>query len=631
MKRIAFLSLVLIPCLLTFSCKKNGEDDVTKDPAQLSVVVKDAQATFEVPEHQTVILNLSVAADPKPSEAYTITLAANPGLVKTYNTSHGTDYAMLPSAAFSFTTTQVMLPKFSEKSTNCELRLKGEGVDADKVYLLPVVIDGVQGGTNFQAPDEKAAYILFKMLGSEQEGDGSEAHPYEVNDVESFLAIGSMLQDDATTHFSITADIDLTGVVTAEKPWTPFNFAPDNDAQATCRARRIVIKGNNHTISNFTADGPLFAILCGSVTDLTLENFNIDSDACDAATLIGVAGSGSDPDDFVLRNVHVTNSVVMTQDSDSGRAGGLVARMRNGLVENCSTACKVEATKRAGGLIGYVDSGTIKNSFATGNVTTVTYYGGGLVGFADGITVIGCYATGNVTSEGGNYSRGGGLIGQIEGDSIIEKCYATGNVSGQGHFGGGLIGAISSAELDKDKKIYEDVNVTISECYATGTVEMPHGDSGNWSHAGGLLGSVTASTGSDVTISNCYSTGAILIRRYSGGFVGSIYDKYRACRKLTITNSYTTSDITGIVVSDRCGLVLGMNSGADSTPPSTIVCTGFVAWNTSERAFSYNDCVSTEGNYYGTEGTVSQQAKKLGWDENIWDLSGSLPKLKNVQ
>lgn len=626
MKRFLFLSLVLIPCLLTVSCKEKEDDNTTGDPAQLGVVIKDALAVYEVPEHQNVSLSLMVTAEPTSAEAYTITLGADPALVNSYNSKNGTDYKMLPTSAYTFSSNSVVLPRFSAKSSGCELRLKGEGVDADQVYLLPVTIDAVQGGTNFQAPDEKAAYILFKMLSTQQEGDGSQAHPYEVNDVESFLAIGSMLQDDATTHFSITADIDLKDVVTADKPWTPFNTAPDEDAQSACRARKIVIKGNNHKLSNFKADGPLFAILCGSVTDLTLDNFDIDSDMADAATLIGVAGSGSDASDLVLRNIKVTGSKVMNQND---RAGGLVARMRNGLVENCSAECPVEAKTRAGGLIGYVDAGTIKDSYATGDIKTVTYYGGGLVGWAGEITVSGCHATGNVVSEGGNYVRGGGLIGQIEGNSTIEKSYATGNVSGLGHMGGGLIGVISCGKIDDTT--YETVNVSISECYATGSVDLPHGESGNWAHAGGLLGTVSASLTSSVSISNCYSTGAIFVRRYSGGFVGSIYDKARACKSLTITNSYTTSDITGIVLSDRCGLVLGLNDGAQATTPSTITCTGFVAWNTSERAFSYQDCIPTEGNYYGTEGTVSQQAQALGWDTSIWDLSASLPTLKNVK
>ena len=622
MKKLASFLLVLVPCLFALSCEPEG--NAPAGPATLGVKIVNALDIYEIPKSQSKSVELVVEADPTSAEAYTITLAANQGLVAAYNAAKGTNYEMLPSAAYSFVTNSVQLLKFNPKSSSCELRLKGDGCEFDKTYVLPIVIDGVQGGTNFSAPDEKAAYIIYKMGEAAAEGAGTSDSPYLINSLDVFMLIDQLLKEEATTYFKLTEDIDLSTLVfTDEKPWTPFNYSTE---EAVARARKIDFNGNGHKISNFKASGPLFAYLCGSVKDLTLDNFDIDSDSADAATLIGVAGAGGAPEELSLKNIKVTNSTVMNQ---SDRAGGLVARMRNGVVENCSADCSVEAKTRAGGLIGYVDGGTLINCSASGDVKTVTYYCGGLVGYTGGITVTGSHATGNISSEGGNYVRGGGLIGQTEGSSTIEKCYATGNVTGQGHMGGGLVGVISCSKLDDDS--YATVDVSSSECYATGTIDLPHAESGNWAHAGGLVGTVSASTTSNVTIANCYATGTILVRRYSGGFVGSIYDKARAVKQLTITNSYTTSDITGIVVSDRCGLVLGLNDGANATPPSTITCTGFVAWNTSERPFSYNDAVSTEGNYYGTEGTVSQQAKALGWDESIWDLSGNEPKLKNVK
>jgi len=627
MKRLVSFLLVLVPCLFALSCEpENNGGSETADPAVLGVVVSDAKDVFEVPEHQSVTLSLTVSANPTSAEAYTITLGVNTGLVEAYNAKNGTSYQMLPSEAFTLAATPLVLPKYAATSAACELRLKGEGCDPALTYLLPISIDAVKGGTNFQAPDEKAAYIVFKMLEAEGEGKGTQASPYIIKDLDGFLAIGSMLQDDATTYFKLKEDIDFSGVTfNGENPWVPINYTADEDGQSAARARKIDLNGNGHKISGFKADGPLFAILCGSVKDLTLDGFDIDSDMPDAATLIGVAGSGNAPEDLVLKNIKVTNSKVMNQND---RAGGLVARMRNGLVEDCSADCSVEAKTRAGGLIGYVDAGTFNNCSASGDIKTVTYYGGGLIGWAGSVTVSGCHASGNIVSEGGNYVRGGGLIGQIENNSTIEKCYATGNVSGQGHMGGGLIGVISCGKVND---VYEDINVSISECYATGSVDLPHGESNNWAHAGGLLGTISTSLGSTVSIANCYSTGAFFARRYSGGFVGSIYDKARACKQLTITNSYTTSDITGIVLSDRCGLVLGLNDGANATTPTVISCTGFVAWDTSDRGFSYNECVSVEGNYYGTEGTVTQQAQALGWSTDIWDFSGSEPKLKNVK
>ena len=635
MKRILFLSLILIPCLLTLSCKEkeNGEN-TTGNPAQLSVVVKDALPVYEVPEHQNVALSLMVTADPTSAEAYTITIAANPGLVSSYNSKNGTSYLMLPSSAYAFSSNSVVLPRYSAKSSPCELRLIGEGCDADQVYLLPVTIDGVQGGNNFQAPDDKAAYILFKMLASEQEGDGTEAHPYDVCDVESFMAIGSMLKDEATTFFKMSADIDFADVVfTDEKPWVPINNATTDETQTLARARRIVLEGNNHKISNFKAGGPLFGVLCGSVQNLTIENAVIDCDADDGAVLVGVAGSSDNADDFIAKNITITGSKVdnSTDIVTGKRAGGLTAYLRNGLVENCSVECSIETGQQGGSLIGRLGAGTVKNCSGAGDVSVDSYHGGGLIGYVGEATITGCHASGNVTQITGGNSRIGGLIGSLCGASTVEKSYSTGNMDGAGHWGGGLIGCI-----------YDTVGGTInvSECYATGSVTMPHGESGNQAHAGGLIGTVSpksdATVNTVVNITNCYSTGAVVTRRYSSGFLGSIY---AANAEVHILNGFTTSDISGIRVQERCGLVFGHGGSYLMDGKSTITCKGFVGWNTGDWRFSWGwekdgafyDAFPVDGNYNGHEGTVSQQAKALNWDETIWDLTGELPKLKNVQ
>lgn len=636
MRKIVSFVLVLIPCIFVFSCKKGNEGEEAAT-AQLGVVVKNAQDIYEVPEHQSKTLELAVVADPVSAEAYTITLAADPDLVARYNSAHGTECLMLPSAAYSLASTPVMLPRYSKESTKCELRLKGEGCEAGKTYLLPVVVDGVSGGTNFQAPADKAAYILFKVTESKIEGSGTQASPYLVDNADAFLKIGDLLQDDATVYFKLTADIDFKDFVfTGENSWTPINYAIKDDLKPAARARRIVLDGNNHKLSNFTAGGPLFGTLCGGIQNLTVEKFKIDSDADDGATLVGVAGSSSNPEDFVMKNVTVTDSQVLTL---AKRAGSVVSHLRNGSIENCTTACSVEAAQQAGGLVGRIDNGSILNCSASGNVTSGAYYAGGLVGFSGGdVTVKNCHASGSVTSES-NYARAGGLIGQFEGpgNATVEKCYATGNVVGTSHFAGGLIGVVNK----------DDITVNISKCYATGSVTLPTGD--NVAHAGGLLGSVCGSgegtAAPIVNISDCYATGAITVRRYSSGFVGSIYSKPG---KLNVINSYTTSDISGIALATHCGEFIGLADKLDAG--TKITCSGFIAW--SNRDFSIRRVykqvenkethelewawvwgegdmiVSVEGNYSGMEDTVSQHAKELGWDTSVWDLSGELPKLK---
>lgn len=630
MKKIAILVSVLLPCLFTLSCNKEKGKEENK-PAELSVVLSDVKDVYEVPKNQSISVNLMVVPDPVSAEAYTISLAANPGLVATYNAAKGTDYQMLPSSAFSIAGTSVMLTRYSAKSTACELRLKGEGCDTAKVYLLPISIDGVQGGTNFTAPDEKAAYILFKMTPAQQLGSGTESDPYLVDGMESFFKISGLLKDDASNYFKLTADLDFSEVkFTEENPWTPINKATSGLAEGEkdpARSRKIYFEGDNHKISNFKADGPLFGELVGCVQNLVIENAAIDAAANDAAIVAAHAGSDPSSTEVVAKNIIISKSSII---SDYKRAGALFGWLKGGIVENCVGECSVHAQQQVGGLIGRVEGGSIINSSASGKVTSESYYSGGLIGIvsspsADAIstvTITGCNASGDVEHVSGSYSRAGGLIGQTECNLVLEKCYATGNVVGTGHYGGGLVGYIGCVKDASDQHIPQTTN--ISQCYATGNVTLPI--TNNFAHAGGLVGTVTDKA--TVNINNCYATGTIVVRRYSSGFVGTLSS---ANAVLKVTNGYTTSNINGINLNTHCGLALGNNSATATAGASY---TGFVAWNKdldeAHNRFCYPEAnnIVVAGNYFGSEETVSAQAAKLGWDTSIWDLSKDLPTLK---
>ena len=610
MKKFFSISLVMLAAGLIMSCEKQPEATTPADPATLSVQVKNAQILYEVPKSQSQSLELTVKANPTSAENYTITLKADQSLVASYNEKYNTDYEMIPAGSYSMVENIVQLIRHNPESSSCELKLKGEGCELEKVYVLPIVIDNVEGGSYFKAPEDKSAFILFKMVPAQAQGAGSESDPYLVSSLDEFFLVPNLLKENATTYFKLVADIDLSGIVFSDtNPWEPVKCTAEN---------KIFFEGDNHSISGLKADAGLFATLVGTVQNLTIDGAEItNAEVDDLGVLANVAGSYDDPDaaapvvtgEAFIKNVTITNSKV-----DNGahkRAGGLAGRLISGSVENTHVACTVDANSRAGGLLGYMDSGSVTDSSASGDVTTPTYMNGGLIGWAGSVTITGCHATGKVTSNTSNYNRAGGLIGQIEGNSTIQKCYATGDIVGTAHMGGGLIGVIGK----------DGIKVVIDRCYATGNVSL--GVDGNFAHAGGLLGTINA-LDADVTISNCYSTGKITAKRYSGGFVGTIYSK---AAKLSITNSYTTADLSGIVLADRCGMLIGSVDGGEST---TLTCKGFIAWKTQDSfLFCYPDGrVSLDGNYYGNEGTISQQAKALNWDESIWDLSADEPKLK---
>lgn len=575
MKRTVGAILTAISIFAVLSCNKDG--DKTPATAVLGVSVKDAAGVIEIPKRQSKTFEVKLTSDPGPEEGLIVTLGANADLVEKYNAAHGTSYQMLPAEAYSLPSTPFLLPRYNKVSSLETITLKGQGCVPGETYLLPLVADKVEGGAAYEMPDDKAAYILFKMLLPEQEGEGTEDDPYILNKLSAFMKIGDMLREGETVYFKLATDIDLTDT----------EYSP-----ASCEGnKKAFLDGDGHKVSNLTAS--IFSTLSGSVRNLVIDGAEISVSAANGGVLADIAEAGT-----TIRNVTVKNA---TLSNPGGIAGGLVGTFKGGSVEEVDVDCKVDGSQQVGGLIGRMEDGVLNGCVASGDVTSISYYSGGLVGLAIKATVKGCHASGNNVNNKSNYSRAGGLIGQFEG-GLVEKSYATGDTQCAGHFGGGLIGVING-----------ETEVRLS--YATGKVILP--SSGNKAGAGAFLGRLEKGP---VTVSNCYSTGAVVADRWSGAFLGNTSDKNSV--EITVTNCYTTSDISGIT------RVKGVFVGKTYT--SVFTCTGFVGWNAAGDPF-YGDgetVVSTTGNYLGAEGTVSSQAAALGWSTDIWDLSGDTPKLK---
>ena len=602
MKRIAIVVSLLLPFLLAVSCEKEKNGNAVAGPAQLGVEVKDAEDVIDLPKSRSQAFELCVVAKPGSAEAYTITLSANPGLVDAYNTAHGTSYEMLPSEAYSLTSTTVTLPRFTAKSTPCEILLKGQGCVLDQVYLLPVVIDGVQGGTNFSAPDDMAAYILFKMSAATADGSGTQEDPYLINSVDTFLLIDQLLKEDATVYFKMTEDIDFSTITfSEEQPWTPINYAPDDEGVAIAQKKRIDFDGNNHKISNFTAGGALFTNLTGSVRNLTIEKAGI---TCLAGNVGGIlAGSATD---VTIKIVRIKESKI---EDYYKRTGGLVAWLRSGTIEDVEVECDVVGDQQMGGLVGRVEEGTLINCSASGEIAADNYYVGGLIGYAETVTVKGCRASGKVTASG-SYARAGGLIGEMHGGSVEKSCASVDVEGPNGHYAGGFIG-VADAVAD----------ITVSKSYATGSARYT--GTGNRSGYAGFIGRMEQG---NLTVTDCYSTGAVKAFRWSGGFIG-----YVNKGTLTISNGYTTSDISAIGPDANGKYLRGLVVGQIQTAAEMVInCSKFIAWKTNaDDALCYPaTAVSATGNYFGNAGTVTSQAVALGWSADVWNLTGNAPTLK---
>lgn len=412
--------------------------------------------------------------------------------------------------------------------------------------------------------------------------DGTEANPYLVSDAATLKGMSDLLVANATTYFKLTANIDL-----ASAEWTPISTTETVDETTVIKA--IALDGCNYTISN--AKDALFSTLCGSVQNLT-----VDGSAINASNTVGVVANTVK--DATIKDVEVKNSSIV---STAGEAGGAVGKVSNGTLENVKVTCSVSGTQQLGGIVGVINDGTIKNCVATGDITGANYYIGGLVGYIKAGTLQNCAASGNVTSASTAYSRVGGLVGQID-NATITGCHATGNVKGDGHYCGGLIGVCVTGKIN------------VSQSYATGNITLP--SSVNKSGGAGLIGIIESG---DVTVANCYATGDVTAYRWSAAFIGRA-----SAGTLSVTNCYSKSNCI-FTQPDNCGALMG-----DLNAKATMTYSGVVVWNLSNLTLFVrpNVTAAPEGNYYGTEGTISAKAKEFKWDESIWDLSGDEPKLK---
>lgn len=358
--------------------------------------------------------------------------------------------------------------------------------------------------------------------------------------------------------------------------------APTCDGTTSANAYLIGDKYQMAEISNLlsTASKKYFKF----VDDITVTSWSsIDCNAKGAIVLDGnnktISGLKAPLFSFLdgeVSNLNITNAEV----SSTGNYYGVLARAvesdKQCVLTNVSvTNSTVTAGGSSGGLIGRIsatETCTLTNCSAEVDVTGTGYYTGGFVGVANNVSFIHCAATGKVNS-GAHYAAG--FIGHATGVILVDRCYST-----------------------------CDIALTVT----------------NMANHGGLIACVSA-TG-DLTIRNSYSTGQIgtdtyKTRRWCSGILGSP----AAGSKATITNCYSTCTIVSANPNLE-GAIVGNNSSTD------ITCSGFVGWTTITKMAGNGNAVPTNGNYLGTEGTISAHAATLGWDTNVWDLTGDVPTLK---
>jgi len=243
--------------------------------------------------------------------------------------------------------------------------------------------------------------------------------------------------------------------------------------------------GNGYTMSGLTINKPAvnYQGLFGTANNgaqfqnVTLNNFDIKGHG-EIGGLLGIGQT------ITMKNINITNSRIHGNGWDTG---GLVGYIVTPTVENCHSSAQVSGNEYVAGLIGYVgQGGTITKSSSTGSASANDIAGGLL----------------------------GGHLGY--GYLLISESFSSASVSSINSNAGGFIGQIG----------YDIADMTIRNCYSTGSVNSPWG--GN-----GFIGGDVAYGG---IIENCYSSGAIT---GTGGGFSSQWPSG------TYTNNFWNTDTSG--------------------------------------------------------------------------------------
>ncbi|MEL7566194.1 MAG: InlB B-repeat-containing protein [Dehalobacterium sp.] len=244
--------------------------------------------------------------------------------------------------------------------------------------------------------------------------------------------------DFAGRTIELTEDIELTG------EWIPIG--------TNSNRFRGTFDGQNHTAGSLTIgseESPAsgnYQGLFGYAENTAIQNLTAEcavySKSQYIGGIIGYLNGGS------LKNLSVSGTVNTT--STNSDLGGITGYANNGTIEGCRTAGTVliSGRNRVGGIAGYANNGTVEGCQTSGAVTiSGNTYVGGIAGQGSG-QFAACETASTVTVTGtGTSATGcvGGIIGNVDLVSSIERCINRAEVTSLGGRVGGIVGALGKS------------------------------------------------------------------------------------------------------------------------------------------------------------------------------------------
>lgn len=299
--------------------------------------------------------------------------------------------------------------------------------------------------------------------------------------------------------------------------------------------------------------------------------------------------------------------VYATVKSAGERVGGIVGHYQGGTLSGCKFYGEVNAASRlAGGIAGITSSASIiENCLSSGKIVCKNNVGG-IVGMSENTLTIRCCESSSTIEINVNGVDGvGGVLGLASNGKtvIVEDCIFSGNMNvPTGQRVGGVVGDLGTGS-------------SVRRCYVSGNITGWAGVGGIVGRAGGLVWNANGN-GYDNTIESCIAwfDNITATRGDENGGSSGIIVGYTGTKN-TLKNCWRKS--TATLTAKYCSELYDQED-ADATTPLVI--------NAVPSMYTY--IYPYHGKAAETTATASSLAQSLGWSTDVWDLSGSEPKLK---
>lgn len=569
-----------------------------------------------------------------------------------------------------------------EAGTELTLTVKAEGVSVKKSFTVEKSVNLAGGHLNIiQLNAENWNTVL--------EGAGTESDPYRLSTTRDLLAMKPALVKEHMTYFKLMNDIDMSSIENWDplNPDGPYDLGIVFDGGGhslknlkskgkTYSSFFGVLYGKCHNVKFVDAEivsasnsgagiiggyigtggkpaivsgveasgtitcngkGQSVGGLGGNAREATIENCTVNvtvrnpmGDGSNRTASGGIVGKTIESD-VKIKNCVVRGVVEITKGINNTYTGGIVGWQSAAGAE--ITGCEVYATvksagERVGGIVGHYQGGTLSGCKFYGEVNAATQYAGGIAGITSSESVIeNCLSSGKIVCK--NYV--GGIVGMNENTLAVRRCESSSTINCSDNVGG-ILGISKNDKVATIEDCVFSGNMTagqrvggivgdlvkgssVRRCYVSGTITGWCGVGGIVGRAGGLVWDANGN-GYDNTIESCIAwfDNITATRGDENGGSSGIIVGYTGTKN-TLKNCWRKS--TATLTAKYCSEVYDQED-ADAATPLVI--------NAVPSMYTY--IYPYHGKAAEASATASSLAQSLGWSTDVWDLSGSEPKLK---